>query len=103
MRRQHAHRRRARFWEGTDLAIEVVSSEGRKRDLEIKRDEYAHAGIPEYWIVDPELQEIQVLVLENSEYRVHGAFGMGADASSIELPGFSVSVEAVFRSVEEPF
>src|SRR6516162_46570 len=42
--------------EGADLVMEVVSEgpENRKRDLETKRNDYAAAGIPEYWIIDPE-------------------------------------------------
>jgi Uma2 family endonuclease len=103
MHRDNTHRRQAQYWEGADLALEVVSPEGRKRDVDIKRDEYARAGIPEYWIVDPESREIQVLVLEDASYRVHGVFGMGAEASSVVLPGFSVSVEEVFLSAEQPF
>jgi Uma2 family endonuclease len=41
--------------EGADLAMEVVSegAENRERDLGIKRQEYAQAGITEYWIIDP--------------------------------------------------
>ena len=49
--------------EGADLAMEIVSEgeENRKRDLETKRSEYARAGIPEYWIVDPQEHCITVL------------------------------------------
>ena len=54
---------------GADLVIEVVSDQGRPRDLEIKRQEYAQAGIPEYWIVDPQLEQITVLALEGSRLR----------------------------------
>jgi Uma2 family endonuclease len=34
------------------LAVEVVSPGSRRLDRRIKRDEYADAGIPHYWIVD---------------------------------------------------
>ena len=34
------------------LAIEVVSPGSRRLDRRVKRDEYADAGIPHYWIVD---------------------------------------------------
>ncbi|MBL8925279.1 MAG: Uma2 family endonuclease [Pseudonocardia sp.] len=34
------------------LAVEVVSPGSRRLDLRVKRDEYADAGIPRYWIVD---------------------------------------------------
>jgi Uma2 family endonuclease len=34
------------------LAVEVVSPGSRRLDRRVKRDEYAEAGIPHYWIVD---------------------------------------------------
>jgi Uma2 family endonuclease len=34
------------------LAVEVVSPGSRRLDRRVKRDEYADAGIPHYWIVD---------------------------------------------------
>jgi Uma2 family endonuclease len=84
--------------QGADLAMEVVSegAENRKRDLEIKRQEYALAGISEYWIVDPQEQRITVLTLDGQSYRVHGEFVPGMQATSVLLPGFSVEVKAVF-------
>ncbi len=56
-------RRQAKYWDGADLAIEIVSEslEDRKRVLVTKRLEYAQAGIPEYWIVDPAQETVTVL------------------------------------------
>jgi Uma2 family endonuclease len=87
---------------GADLAVEVVSGrpEDRERDLETKRLEYAQARIAEYWIVDPDERRITVLVLDGETYRVHGEFGPGAQASSVLLSGFTVSVDAVFAAGE---
>lgn len=36
----------------TVLAVEILSPSSRKMDRVLKRDEYADAGIPHYWIVD---------------------------------------------------
>jgi Uma2 family endonuclease len=76
--------------------MEVVSEgdESRHRDLVTKRDEYARAGIPEYWIVDPELGRITVLALEETSYAVHGEYSKGQQATSKLLPGFTVDVSA---------
>jgi Uma2 family endonuclease len=90
--------------DGADLVMEVVSgsSEDRRRDLEIKRHEYARAGIPEYWIVDPQEKRITVLALDADQYRVHGEFGTGARATSVLLPGFGVEVSAGLAAGEAP-
>ena len=65
-----------RYLKGIDLAMEIVSAgvESRRRDLKEKRRNYAKAGIPEYWIVDPRLEKITVLKLEGKTYTVHGDF-----------------------------
>ncbi len=87
---------------GADLTMEIVSpgEENRERDLEIKRQEYAQAGIAEYWIVDPQERRITVLTLDGAAYRTHGVFGAGTQATSILLSGFGVSVDAVFAAGE---
>ena len=96
---EHLPRMGEQFSLGADLVIEVVSDLGRPRDLEVKRQEYAQAAIPEYWIVDPQLEQITVLALEGSSYVVHGEFPKGTKASSKLLEGFNVDVTEVL-SVE---
>jgi len=78
------------------LAIEVVSESNRRHDLETKRSEYAEAGIPEYWIVDPDVQQILVLKLDKGHYVTHGEFGPGDRATSAFLPAFTVDVSETF-------
>ena len=68
--------------------MEVVSQDDRRRDLEIKQREYAQAGIPEYWIVDPLDGRIIVLTLVDEKYEVHDQFEIGAEADSLLLTGF---------------
>lgn len=95
---EKADRRREKFWDGADLAIEVVSPEGRKRDLETKREEYARAGIAEYWIVDSEKGVVYVLVLDGEAYLTRGEFTGASQVTSTVLPGFSISAEAIFAA-----
>jgi Uma2 family endonuclease len=89
---------------GMDLAVEVVSPDpdNRKRDLETKRQEYAAANIPEYWIVDPEEYQILVLTREGDSYREHGVFGRSSRATSVLLPGLEIDVSAMFAAAEQP-
>ena len=93
---EHAARRHAQYWDGADLVLEVVSNSERRRDLEIKRNEYEKAGISEYWIVDPRNSQITVLHLDNGQYAEHGIFPKGSHAMSGLLPDFKVDVSAVF-------
>ena len=99
MTAQNDDRRSDRFWEGADLVMEVVSPDGPERDKVIKRREYAQAGIPEYWIVDPADLSITVLTLQGQEYALHGEFGSGETATSVLLDRFTVEVAAVFSEV----
>lgn len=93
---KHIARRGNRFWQGADLVMEVVSKgkKERQRDLVLKRKEYAAAGIPEYWIVDPEEAQIVVLKLSKDKYIVAGQYGLGETAKSVLLRGFEVDVAA---------
>ena len=89
-----------RYWLGADLVAEVVSPDDPDRDLVEKRIDYAEAGIPEYWIVDPRNETITVLVLDGDAYVEHGVHGRGAKATSPLLEGFAADVAAVFDAPE---
>lgn len=83
------------YWTGADLVMEIVSPDKPKRDTEEKPLDYAEAGIPEYWIVNPLNETITVLVLEGEAYTDHGVFHRGDRATSRLLDNFSVSVDEV--------
>jgi len=94
----HASRAGEEYWEGADLVMEVVSKKDRARDLVRKRRDYAAAGIPEYWVVDPQHGQITVLRLTNGRYTVHGEFKRGTQATSALLKGFTVDVSAALSA-----
>jgi Uma2 family endonuclease len=90
-----------------DLIIEIVSDDAnsRKRDYEEKRRDYAAAGVPEYWIVDPQDQTVTVLALDEKDggtYRLHNTFSPGTNATSVLLPGFSIDVAELFAAAKKP-
>ena len=85
-----------RFWTGADVVVEVVSPDRPERDLVHKRDDYAEAGIPEYWIVDPEMETVTVLKLEDGGYVESGVYDRHARARSLVLPDFGLAVGDVF-------
>jgi Uma2 family endonuclease len=100
--RKHPDRIGPAYCDGADIVIEVVSPDkvSQDRDYENKRADYAAAGIAEYWIVDPQTQRITVLALVGKEYRVHGEFSPGQQATSQLLAGFAVDTSAVFAAAK---
>jgi len=94
---EHADRRHEAYWEGADLVMEVVSPDDPQRDLVTKRQEYAEAGIPEYWIVDPQAEMMTVLRLEQGQHVEYGRFGRGTVATLALLDGFQIEVDAVLN------
>jgi Uma2 family endonuclease len=93
-------RRDPRYWLGADLVMEIVSPDeaSRNRDHRRKALDCAEAGIPEYWIVDPEKKEIAIMTLGEGakEYSSYGVFRPDESAASKQLEGFAVDVQAVF-------
>ena len=87
-----------RYPNGADLVMEVVSPDDPARDYERKVFDYAEAGIPEYWIVDPQKELITVLALQGEAYAVHGEFSAGEVANSVLLEGFAANVDEVFAA-----
>jgi Uma2 family endonuclease len=93
-------KRGSRFWNGADIAVEVVSPDDPSRDYVKKRADYARAGIREYWIVDPRTRKITLLVKGRS-YVERGVFEDGQQVASIVLSEFAVDVSAVFDAADE--
>lgn len=50
------------------LAVEVLSPSNRGYDLVAKRNLYQSAGVPSYWIVDPDEPSVTVLELAQGQY-----------------------------------
>lgn len=96
VRDAHDSRRQNRYWLGADLVVEVVSEDNPERDLTTKREDYAGASIPEYWIINPLNETITVLELQNNTYVEYGVFIREEQASSKLLEGFAVNVNDVF-------
>ena len=51
-----------------DMIVEILSPRTMRHDKFIKYQKYQHAGVREYWIIDPENRSLQVCLLENGKY-----------------------------------
>ena len=66
------------------LAVEVLSPSTRRIDLGTKRLAFEAAGVPSYWVVDPDEPSLTVFELEGDTYRQAARVGGddGWDAAS---------------------
>ncbi|WP_392477694.1 Uma2 family endonuclease [Nostoc sp. C110] len=83
------------------LVVEVVSpgKANEDRDYRYKRSEYAARGIAEYWIVDPQMNRVTVLILVDGFYEETRFAGNTAIASTI-FPELQLTVEQVLNAGE---
>jgi Uma2 family endonuclease len=86
-----------RYFDGPpDWVAEIISPGSRELDEEVKLAEYAQAGVPEYWLVDPENRTIRVYTLQGEAYTLTGTASPGQVARSTTVEGFEVAVGDVF-------
>jgi Uma2 family endonuclease len=52
-----------------DLVVEVLSPSTALRDRGLKRERYAYFGVPQYWIVDPVRQQVEIYRLDEDPDR----------------------------------
>lgn len=69
------------------LVVEILSPSTRNYDLLLKRERYAKAGVPSYWVVDPDVPSIAVLELDEAtgDYRQSHA-AAGDEAIRVDAP-----------------
>ena len=67
------------------LAVEVLSPSTRRVDLLLKRDRLQAAGVPSYWLVDPDALTVTVLELSDGSY-ADVAVVAGDDHSEVARP-----------------
>ena len=82
------------------LVVEVLSPSTRKRDQTLKRQLFEREGVREYWIVDPDRNQIAVFRRAADGSLPQAAtigFGAGAMLTTDLLPGLSISVDQLFR------
>jgi Uma2 family endonuclease len=84
------------------LVVEVLSKSTRKRDAQIKRRLFERTGVREYWLVDPELDTVQVFrpSPEGKLARVVELTSEDGDVLTTPLlPGCQIDLRELFRNV----
>jgi Uma2 family endonuclease len=83
------------------LVVEVLSKSTRKRDAQTKRRLFERTGVREYWLVDPELDTVQVF-RPSAEGRLARVVELTAEDGDVLttplLPGCQIDLRELFRA-----
>jgi len=90
---------RGRYMGVPALVVEVLSPGTRSKDLLKKLNLYQACGIREYWIVDPEQEQINIYAFGDEDRIDHRAYTVAQEtAASLTFEGLAVSVKEVFSA-----
>ncbi|HXG88411.1 MAG TPA: Uma2 family endonuclease, partial [Vicinamibacterales bacterium] len=78
------------------LVIEVLSPGTRRRDQGIKRELFERTGVREYWLVDPDKDQVHVYRRANDGAGFARGLAISTDLETPLLPGFSLSLKRLF-------
>ncbi len=79
-----------------DLVVEISSPSTRERDRLLKRKLYAKFGVREFWLVDVEKKEVEVLTLKGKGFEKVGFYTRNETLLSPLLQGLKISVNEIF-------
>ena len=84
------------------LVVEVLSKSTRKRDAQTKRRLFERTGVREYWLVDPELDTVQVF-RPSPEGKLARVVELTAEDGDVLttplLPGCEIDLRELFRAL----
>ncbi|MBC7528944.1 MAG: Uma2 family endonuclease [Chthonomonadaceae bacterium] len=81
-----------------ELVVEILSPSDTKRVLHDKLDDYAKVGVREAWIIDQDLQNIEVLRFTPDGIETAAIYGSDETAISLTFPDLSVAVADIFAT-----
>ena len=79
-----------------DLAVEILSPSSRRKDRLKKMEIYRKAGIPHYWIVDPDEKILEAYQLKGENYSLLFTGGPEDEFAHPEFPGLNLDLEKIF-------
>jgi Uma2 family endonuclease len=95
---RHLDRIQDQFAGPPDLAIEVLSPSSRSVDLGVRLQEYAEAGIPEYWVVELDAENVSVYTLSGADYELVVRYRNDEQIQSASVPALSLAAAEVFAA-----
>ena len=80
-----------------DLVVEILLLSTVGYDQGYKRALYARHGVSGHWLVDPDAETVEVLVLGEESFNAHVIFRTGQTLESPLLDGLSLELEDLSR------
>ncbi|MEO5357338.1 MAG: Uma2 family endonuclease [Nitrospirae bacterium YQR-1] len=80
-----------------DMVCEIISAGSYEMDTAVKKAIYEKYKVPEYWIVMPEPQTIEVLTIIGDKYKLHSFAAIEGFVTSEVIEGLQVSITEVFE------
>lgn len=99
------HQVRKKFLEGPPhLVVEIQSPSTAALDRVRKLQAYAGAGVPQYWLLDPDAVTLEILKLDGDTYRIAAVLGAGDAWDCPDPAGIRIDMDDLFRDLpgEEP-
>ncbi len=102
-RADNPHRRgRQGLAEGhPDLVVEIISPGSARYDRLVKLNGYARIGVPEYWLIDPDLQSIERFALRDGQYTVAQNASENEVFEPASFPGVSIPLAELWAGAPE--
>jgi Uma2 family endonuclease len=82
------------------FVVEVLSSSTEKRDRGVKFEDYANHKVQEYWIINPDTEEVEQYILsKNDSYALQLKSSVDI-IKSAAIQGFNIPIKAIFNKAE---
>jgi len=79
-----------------DLCVEILSTSTEANDRRRKLQMFARYGVPEYWVIDPVTESIEVYRLETGSYMLAQRVSEDDEVRSTVLPGARLRAGRIF-------
>lgn len=78
-----------------DLIVEVLSPGNTRQERVRKLKDYESLGVPEVWVVSPEAQTVEILLLQEGRLTRKGILADG-EIRPVRFPGAAVKIESIW-------
>jgi Uma2 family endonuclease len=81
-----------------DLAVEVISRSTGVRDRGRKKEIFGKHGLPEYWLVEPHAESLEIYTHDSGRLDLVGYYARRDEVNSPTLPDLRFSVDTLFTN-----